>query len=348
MTPKGGNDMEKIKISISSHTLDIINKDIGAFEILKTDGSPNKNDFLNRLIKNYYEEYTALYQEQLTKMEKVINKYVHIDDYDKNTLSNELLKIYKDSIVERYISDETVVISLKPTKETTPIIEYLENYIIKSQSISSFFRQMFDSYISKVQIFRERIIFKDLYETLTKSIDRNKQVYISLKNEKANDFIGTLYSISPSDEEMYNYCLFDNQGYIYTNRLCRIKNAKIINKEGKVNEDNLPLFDFMIKNGPQYVYSPLDLEIVKVYLTTQGQKLFKRIYLYRPKPIRIDGDYYYFQCSNSQLLHYFKRFGRDAIIIEPEYLKDKLLNYYKDSYFKYQRTSDQLNKKAKC
>ena len=45
-------------------------------------------------------------------------------------------------------------------------------------------------------------------------------------------------------------------------------------------------------------------------------------------PEKIEGDLYYFNCSHNQVSHYFKRFGKDAMIIAPIGLAYMMKKYY--------------------
>lgn len=78
-----------------------------------------------------------------------------------------------------------------------------------------------------------------------------------------------------------------------------------------------------------------DCEPIKVKLTEKGKKLFNKIYLYRPTPVKIEGDIYTFICSANQLLYYFERFGDSALILSPKKLGLFMRNYYYFALKKY-------------
>ena len=50
---------EKIKISLPKEDLAILKKDCDDFKILKENATPNMNAFINTLVVNYYEEFSA-------------------------------------------------------------------------------------------------------------------------------------------------------------------------------------------------------------------------------------------------------------------------------------------------
>ncbi|MBR0294756.1 MAG: WYL domain-containing protein [Bacilli bacterium] len=330
--------MEKIRISVSSYTYDILLKDMDSFEIYKSNGEVNRNEFLNRLIVNYADEYSLMSKHQLKMIEKSIDKHIEMDEYDKINLTNDILGTIREEFSVRNIDEGSVIISLKPTKESSAIIDYIINEQIENQSISSFFRQIFDSYVNMTQNIRERIIFKEQYNALLKSIDKNKQVFITLRSENGKPFTGSLYCVKDNKEEMFNYCLFEVNNEPQTVRLCRIKSVKIINESLQISERTISLFDFQIEYSPAYPISEKDLEVVKIRMDETGVRMYKRTFLYRPKIYKIEGDVYHFKGSHLQIFNYFKRFGRNAIIISPTYLKMKMENYYRDSYFVYKKS----------
>ena len=78
-----------------------------------------------------------------------------------------------------------------------------------------------------------------------------------------------------------------------------------------------------------------DCEPIQVQLSEKGKKLFQKIYLYRPTPVKIEGNIYTFQCSANQLLYYFERFGDSALILSPKKLGIFMRNYYYFALKKY-------------
>ena len=73
--------------------------------------------------------------------------------------------------------------------------------------------------------------------------------------------------------------------------------------------------------------------------------LFKKIYLYRPVVDKIDGNLYHFYCSHHQIMHYFKRFGADAMIISPIELAESMKKYYYLASVKYSEKIAKLKNK---
>ena len=130
--------MEKIKISLSKYTYEILTKDMENFEIVKDNGGLNKNEFLNRLIINYTDTFSNESKEQIERIDTIIDRYVDLDEIDKINLSNELVKSFRENMFFHDIDGTSVIVSVKPTKMSEPIITYLFDEVIQNQSSYGF------------------------------------------------------------------------------------------------------------------------------------------------------------------------------------------------------------------
>ena len=296
--------------------------------------------FLNTLIVNYYERFSANESELKDNLLAAINKKL---DYDQDELLETLLNIFRKS--ESIENDKkTEIINLKPTKLSEKQIIFIENNLLNNTSISSFYRNLFTSYSQTPQNYRELIIFKDNYDLLSESINKNKKVSIALKNGMIfND--ASIYKIERSKEELFNYVLISNNNTPSTIRISKIKYVSLLNTKREISDEIVQIFERQIKYGVQYPFYSHNEEEVIVKMTKRGKDLFKKIYLYRPIPDRIEDDLYYFKCSHNQVSHYFKRFGYDAIIIQPLQLAESMNNYYFLASEKYKRKINKINKK---
>ncbi|MDE7464202.1 MAG: hypothetical protein K2M48_04140 [Clostridiales bacterium] len=321
---------EKIKISLSKSTLDMLKKDCEDFRFMKNDGTPNMNAFINTLIANYYETFTANEE--------------HIHDEIQNAISI-LPDFYKDkvmpSIVNLFakqsypISDKhnSTTFAFKPTKISDKAITYIETMLSTNESISSFYRRMFISYTQMTKNEREKLLYKENYELLQKAIKKGVQVCIALQsNEVLKN--ASVFSVSPAKDELFNYVLVYGEKNI-TLRLSSVRSVSLLSLKSYIPEKNSELFARQVACAAQYPMYSTDDEPIKVQLTEKGKKLFGKIYLYRPTPISIDGDIYTFNCSANQLLYYFERFGDSALILSPKRLGIFMRNYYHFAVKKY-------------
>ena len=133
------------------------------------------------------------------------------------------------------------------------------------------------------------------YNLILESIKKDKQVNIVLTNDHIINN-ASIYKISHSREELYNYVLISTSNSTQTIRLAKIKYITLTNLKRDISLDTITLFEKQIKYGVEYD--------------------------------KIEGNDYYFYCSHNQIVHYFKRFGSNAIIISPNDLYTKMKNYY--------------------
>ncbi len=334
MTPfceYNGDMEEKIRVNLSKRTNDLLLKDAENFEFFKKDGTLNKNSFLNRLITNYHLDYSGKQKEMLG----IITSNI-FDLNDDPSLIEEAgygilnrLNLYSGGTDE----NSEVHISFRPTRESSDTIEFIETHELRGSSRSNYYRMLFDSYCSLPQDKRERIIFKDLVDLIEEAIEEDRQIYLLSKNNYALSLPGlTLspYSLSLTREELYNYLLAELNDYhaVRTMRLCRIRSIRILAEKRSFTRDVLDKLDRMILNGPQYPYLDEEEGPIKVRFNEEGLRMFKVYYLHRPVPTGIEDNIYTFDCSQMQAATYFSRFGENAMILSPEKLSRRMLNFH--------------------
>ena len=193
---------------------------------------------------------------------------------------------------------------------------------------------MFESYSNKLKSQRERIIYKNVYDKFIKAIRKSREVFVRVKNNIAPNFRGSIYALEAS-EEMYNYCLFYIDNEIVTLRLSNIEDVKVLTDASNIPEEIMDYMDIQIDHGIQYTFNKNDLEDVVVKMSENGKKLYEKLYIFRPIYYKVEGDLYYFKGSHIQILSYFRRFGKDGIIVSPESLRNKMIGYYKAAFNAY-------------
>lgn len=322
---------EKIKISLPKSVLDLLKKDCADFKISKRDGSPNFNAFINVLVENYYEDFSAKEESLHDEIKGALSA---VPSFYQEKAFYEIVKIFakKNDFVEE--RKQSTTFSFKPTKQCEPAILYIRQIILKTESLSSFFRRMFISYAQKTKTEREKIIHCNALAILQKAIARNVKACLQMQNGDVLNAV-TVYAVAPSKDEFFNYALIYNDKNNVTIRLSSIKNVTLLPLPSSIPPENKDLFDRQIESAVQYPMYNTDKEPIRVQLTEKGKKLFEKIYLYRPTPTKIEGDVYTFNCSANQLLYYFERFGDSALILSPKKLGIFMRNYYHFALKKY-------------
>ena len=292
--------LEKIKITINKNAYNILLKDCENFGFYKNETELNKNLFFNTIILNYYDHFSSNEKSFKESISKTLDGKLK---GDKDETIDKLLEVIRKS--EYYKDDkEKEIINLKPTKITEKTIINIENNLSIYASLASYYRNLFTSYSNLKQNYRELIIFKENYNLILESIKKDKQVNIVLTNDHIINN-ASVYKISHSREELYNYVLISTSNSTQTIRLAKIKYITLTNLKRDISSDTITLFEKQIKYGVEYPLLSANEEPVIVRLNDKGLKLYKKIYLYRPTPDKIDlytkMKNYYFAASKKYL-----------------------------------------------
>ena len=336
---------QKSKIAVSAKLKAILDKDAESFEFFKKDGiKVNMNEFLSRLIVNYHSSYRAARRSFIDKLKKEILKVFRFEDKNASDIA---LKFVNETMREQFRDsgdrlDKSV--SFKPTEKTKPIIGQVGAKELGDTTYSEYFRGMFESYAALPQDEREKIIFAEEYEAIVRAIENGKKLLITTKKNPFKPFVVSPYAVVSSKEELHCYMLATTpKGKCTPFRLSRVASAIELDESASFTDEHKEMFKRMIGNAPQYLYAADEKEAI-VELTPMGEKLFKSLYMNRPKPTKVDGNLYHFNSSYMQLKQYFCRFGKEAMIREPAKLRHMIANFHReasDAYAAFERDSKQ-------
>ena len=321
----------KYKVMLSYYTYSTILNDIDAFRFYKNNGDTNKNKFINKLITNYYEIVNL----SIKKLEDNLLSLLK-DIKNKEELVNDILKIKErndDSDSKKEY--ELTFISTKESNNALLDIEYSNySYIF---TMSGYLRKLFNDYAKLNQDERERIIFKSEIDLINTAIKNNKKIFFKVITKKDEEIIEEKHEVSPlgifnSKDRQFAYLIYYTSSTYNVINLYKLVDLRISRnfKDELSSSLNEKINGDLDKNDPQFINSPIIK--CKIKLTKKGQKMFTKIFINRPKPLKIEDDIYYFECSINQLFQYFSRFGSDALILDNEKLSNRLFNFY---YFGY-------------
>lgn len=310
------------------------------FEILKKDGrSVNKNRFLSMLILGYYDSYIEEADGVYHSICSILGKY-SLDEERQSVIANEIVKdVFLPEVPARE-GKKPVTLSLKPTKETEPVIERIRKKIGVEDYTSQFLCRMLMSYCEKPFSRREQILFKGNYDYIVKACEKHDSISFTTIWNVADIHEVIPYRVVAGKEEMFTYVLCAEKNKQTGNiearsyRLNRIGALWHGHLREPIPENVVKYLEMMIQYAPQFAIN--DDEISCVRLTEEGCKYFNRIYYGRPK---VDdqvknGDcwLYYFKCSEEQLYQYFKRFERNwGEVVEPETLRQRIQKFHEEA-----------------
>ena len=327
---------EKVKIYTTKRLANILEKDAETFEFVKTDNfTPNKNALLSRVIVNYFPVYNTQQEKIYDKIKNLLQTNSTLNNTQVDTVGNLLASNF--NIFSPFDKNEKydTLVSLKPTKETSPILDFVDTYLLQDISLSEYFRNMFASYASLPQDKREEIVFAPIFKSINEAIKKHKNIFITTKTGYSKLEISP-YAFARSKEELHLYLLFKNKNSCRTVKLAKITSVSILEKDSEFSSEDKQIFQKMQKLGAQFTVFPNSQNVV-VKLTQKGVALFHKIYLHRPIPIKVDKNIFTFECSYIQAIQYFSRFGKEAHVLEPEYVKDAIFHFHKEAWESYEK-----------
>lgn len=308
----------KQNIYLSADTFDALIKDMRDFEVFDNKGEINRNDFINRLIYNYSDEYitkiTDLAATTRLELEKVITD--SSIDFDEIATKTVMSVLSKDS-------DKTVrhnkIFSFRVKKKYLTVVAEMICMIPYEMDLSSFLRNMILTYLSLPIYKREQIIYKEEMNKLQLAIDKGIEVSFDYnRHTKLKNHVVSPYSLERSQNEMRNYLVVQShtkdKPFIMSLKLSKISNIIFLNKQKAHFSDKFnKCFEAMKRNGIAYHIN--EVTIKEVEMNEAAYNTFKAKYLERPALIKYEDGIGYFDCSESQLNFYFNPFGDNIRII---------------------------------
>ena len=317
---------EKYKIYLSEDTRSRLINDAELFEFTKKDETVNLNAFLKTLIVNYFDRYKHDSDALLNNIISDLTAMTSISDKDASALADKIVSTYIKN--EKITSSKNIAVTLTVSGSSYDIIRIIENNMLKDTSLSQYLKDMFNSYLSIPRSEREAIIFMDTYEDIEKALKTKRVLtFTTTSSEDNRSFTVEPYFIAPSKEELCNYllCRDIRSNTPRTFRISRIRSAFVTSDNFEPDEALKKELQEKAIRSPHSVSKTVSA-VIK--LNKFGKRMFRVITKNRPLVSKIDGDLYYFDWPELQLEEYFKRFGRDAVVIEPASLKERLRKYY--------------------
>lgn len=307
-------DLVKIKVNLPEKVYTVLETDMEAFGFLKPNGSPNKNGYINAIIKNFFKMFASRELEVITK----IRNQVHVKDEDVPAIANMFFE-------ERYKKEGNYIKELQfiIQKENLDIYEEIIELYLANRSVSQYFREMLILFTSYPMDKRESILCKDIISKIQMGIEENRKtiVYLTDGTKKTMD----LYGIYGTGEQIFNYLigieLNGNKRETATYRLNKVKNVVIIpNMTRTFSKEEKEKLDLMIYQGP--IFAINEVVDAAVELDEYGKTLYRLWIHDRPKPYKVEGNVYHFKSSLNHIAIYFYKFGTTAKILSPNSLID--------------------------
>ncbi len=341
---------EKINIYVSEETYQNILHDCEYFHIEKNKkGEFIKNRFFTRLVVGYHQAFIDKSELHYKEIKEAIESSLFNKNIDEKEIQ-EIAQVFSEKMTKTKEKKRKGIkyktLSYKPVKETSRM---LNDEIEDKMTFGSYFNSLLIDYFSEPMAKRETILYKPIYDELRSYCNKQTPITIYTKNDKAHKIIP--YKIVQGHNGMFNYLLCGESADTLLNNEPNTENiteARCYHlyyidqiefdksrRCDKLSKQVLHQLDMMIKKGPEHAINSSESASIK--MTEEGHNLFKRVYSDRPIP---DGPakkkenhyiYTFTDCSLDQLYFYFRRFGPEAEILEPESLRKRLIEFHEQS-----------------
>lgn len=326
---------EKYKIYLPEDIKTRLLNDAELFEFLKPDGSVNLNAFLKELIINYFDTYRTRKEQLRTTILSDLGELPSLSKADADVIANKIINSYMSEAqgAER----KTAVVTLTVSGKALAIVRTIESNLLTDVSLSQYFKELFASYLSVSRVARERIIFREIFEELETAIKAHAVITFSTStSEDSIVFEVEPYMLATSKEEQHHYLLCFDSAKQHT-RSFRVSRMGQLFKTARQFEPDTQIMQELqdvARKNPQSAALNID---AKVRMTERGKKMFNMITKGRPELLRKEGNFYYFNWPAQSLEEYFRRFGKDGVIVEPLRSHDMVQVFYERGLAAYQK-----------
>ena len=325
---------EKYKIYIPEEMRLRLLNDAELFDFYKKDGSVNLNGFLKELLLQYFDEYRETKERLLDTILSDLSAFSSISREDADAIADKIMNSYMRNT--EFKSERNAAITLTVSGRSLDIMHSIENNMLSRVSLSQYLNDFFSSYLSISRKDRERILFQDIFEELNTAIRKNSIVRFTSTSAPKVIFTVQPYCIAASKEEQCNYllCTDHASGIPRTFRISRIHALFTSSDKFLPDESRKAELQEIAGRSPQAASKSVE---AKVLFTDKGMQKFHLVTKNRPDVLRKEGNTLYFHWPRLQLEAYFRRFGKEAVILEPDECRESMRFFYKKAWEAYRK-----------
>ena len=321
-------EKENFNVKVSNKIVEILDRDMEIFN------QKNRNSMINKIILTYLK-----IKNQDDIQEKMFYDIKNMDVNMSAEKEKKLKEIIRKNLYEtlKIKKGNSKLINFHLNKKTFQECKSLGENL--NYFDTEFFRVIFEWYSLKAKYEREQILFYEEILIIKEAIEKKYELEFKVKdnNGKLLKITNSYpFGIFESKDENYNYLVTaDNNEKLYSTRISNIMNLLLIRKIFSVSKEIQEKAKERIKNR---YYGMGNIIRCKIEFTEIGYRNFKVISHLRPKAIEQDqkNRILTFNEPEDSLFFYFRQFGENIKILEPESLKQKLKEFYKNALESYE------------
>ena len=340
------NDQNKTFLSLSDNAESVIQEDMYTFEC------DSYGVFANTIIENFWEEASSSVSFRLRSARSAYERTLEkcgLDAKDKqdviDTLLENDLKKAQESI-EYCKKDKTdlrhVLYLNKASMEI--LFEICDEQEIYKNRASLYIKCLLEEYATLPYIQRERIFNKKIFLDIERACAENRLIRVYTSGNKKNYTEVYPYRILTDSMNTRSYLACygkkekNAEPKIASFRMSTLKNYRIMSQDGSLSASEIDALESAIqKRGVGFLLGE-ETEI-QVRLTAAGKKLYETKLFSRPQcdHARSTKNKYVFSCTEQQAFVYFHPFGKEAEILSPPSLRERMIRSYRDGLKHYEK-----------
>ncbi len=338
----------KQHIGFSQYAYNILKED---YLLFNPEGKPDSwNTFLNKIVEHYQDlrlypadisnQFNAIYADYC----KSLSSVAHLTSTQQNSIKKHFryafINTYKTNLKSSYPNKLSKTFNLNDI-----VADRLANMEDSIESIifsrpGKYLSAIFEAYAREPFLDREKVILKEQFEKLEKAIKRNKCIRLAHTNHKTYKFIP--YALQPDKMGTYWYLAGvvlapDGNRYYSSFRLSRILQIRELANdiETLTYAEEQELGELILEKGIQFLVGHSTKAVIQ--FTPEGLKKYANVLHRRPHiSAELSHDTFEFISTTEQLEYYFFSFGKDAKIIEPAELRDKIATKHREASYLYE------------
>ena len=351
----------KQHLNLSERAWNVIYSDMRDF--YGEESKQSFSGFLNRVFFHFYSDAHASISLQSKKMREQLlalaqkNSAAFPKDSRSEQIIDVLLAEHRSALLQKACSyPKGIGKKFRVNRQNIDVLCDCDDAELYADSIGTYMKAVFEEYTTLSAATRESIFFKETIDACQMALTRRNKLKISLQQRVSRQtnqsytrkFYVTPYALVTDKNDIYNYLVgiceeihadgTTGEKRISSFRISRIdKIAVMSSMSGFLSQQKMEeIRQELQKKSPQYMAG--DIVDIEVSFTKQGlEQLERQLYL-RPASYEKSGESsFIFHCTELQAIHYFFKFGKDAQIVRPQSLHDKIKHYYEEALSAYQQ-----------
>lgn len=363
---------KQLRVNLSKRAMNIIENDITNFNTDLREEYFNRSNFICRVFINsssVLDSFVSLRMEQanldfedfFTEEDEIAQQFSAKEIEEINFhIADKMLDRTREQCeqhIRQFISSKHESMIIYQNEDVISFLRQKDLYheeTVFNGKLSSFVKAVLEEYCLLPYFQRERIVFKQTFDSLSSMCTHNlsEKLYHTTvqlcnnRNKKDIIYCAVPFHCGTDISSTYNYLLCyarrkDSDDWrVMKFRLSHIRLLPDTKDSLRIRipKEAYDLLSDQIKNG----FRMFDNEIVhiRVRFSEAGEKLYGIIRHNRPIVTRKNGNIYEFDCTEFEAVNYFTSFTGEAVVLEPQSLRDELYRRFLNGVRQY---SDEEN-----